>query len=47
LRDPVGALARIAISVLPGSIETRLSPQPFWLDAELARLRDVCVAGGF
>lgn len=37
----------LGVSVVPRGIQTRLSPQPFWLDAELARLRNVCAVGGF
>lgn len=37
----------IGISITPGGVETLLAPQPFWLDTELALIRDVCVRGGF
>lgn len=36
----------LGISVVPRGIETRLSPQPFWLGSELGRLPGVCVASG-
>jgi hypothetical protein len=36
----------LGISIAPGDVQTLLSPEPFWLDAERARLRDACFAGG-
>lgn len=34
----------LGISVSPAGMQALLSPEPFWLDLELARLRDVCAA---
>lgn len=36
----------LGVSITPNGMQTLLSPQPFWLDVELARIRDVCAADG-
>jgi hypothetical protein len=36
----------LGVGITPSGVQTLLSPQPFWLDVELGRIRDVCAAGG-